>query len=84
MTQRCTFALDEVTTTRIRRLATLWEVSQAEVIRRAVATAETPVPKPDPVEVFRQLHQSDGGLSRPVAQAYLSEVRAARRKWRGK
>ncbi len=84
MTQRCTFALDEVTTTRIRRLAALWEVSQAEVIRRAVATAETSVPKPDPSAILRQLHESVGGLNRTAAQAYLSEVRADRRKWRAK
>ena len=48
MTHRCTFALDETTANRIRRLATLWDVSQAEVIRRSVATAEPPVEKPDP------------------------------------
>lgn len=42
MIHRCTFALDESTTARIRHLATVWDVSQAEVIRRAVANAAIP------------------------------------------
>ncbi len=36
MTHRTTFALDDATVTRIRRLAAQWQVSQAEVIRRVV------------------------------------------------
>ncbi|MFZ4774654.1 MAG: hypothetical protein ACOYM3_04780 [Terrimicrobiaceae bacterium] len=40
MTHRTTFALDETTTLRLKRLAALWNVSQAEVVRRSVETAE--------------------------------------------
>jgi hypothetical protein len=40
MTIRSTFALDPATETRILRLARLWNVSKAEVIRRSVAEAE--------------------------------------------
>lgn len=40
MSIRATYALDEATDRRIRRLAQTWNVSQAEVIRRSVRTAE--------------------------------------------
>ena len=40
MTHRTTFALDESTAQRLKRLATLWQVSQAEVVRRSVEKAE--------------------------------------------
>jgi hypothetical protein len=82
MTHRRTFALDESTTTRIRRLAALWNVSQTEVIRRAVANAETPASKPDPLALLRQLHDSGGGLTQASALSYLSKVRTDRKKWR--
>lgn len=39
MSIRATYALDEQTDQRIRRLARIWGVSQAEVIRRAVQTS---------------------------------------------
>ena len=82
MIYRCTFALDESTTARIRHLATLWDVSQAEVIRRAVANAATPPGRPDPAERLSRLHESGGGLSKTVAQSYLGQVRADRKQWR--
>ncbi len=82
MVHRSTFALDEVTTRRIRHLAALWEVSQAEVIRRAVAQAESPVAKPDPLALLRELHDSGGGLAATEAEAWLSEVRGDRKPWR--
>lgn len=84
MTHRCTYALDETTTARIRRLAALWEVSQAEVIRRAVATAEGPVGKPDPSVLLRELHASGGGLAPTAARKYLSEAKACRKTWRSR
>lgn len=40
MTHRTTFALDEATAQRLKRLAARWEVSQAEVVRRSVEQAE--------------------------------------------
>ena len=82
MTHRCTFSLDEATTNRIRRLAAQWDVSQAEVIRRAVANAEDPATKPDPSVLLRQLQDSGGGLTEAAAQSYLSEVRSDRKRWR--
>lgn len=39
MTVRATYALDDETDQRIRRLAKEWAVSQAEVIRRSVRAA---------------------------------------------
>jgi len=39
MSIRATYALDEQTDQRIKRLAETWHVSQAEVIRRSVRTA---------------------------------------------
>jgi hypothetical protein len=83
MTHRTTFALDEGTTMRIKSLAKLWNVSQAEVVRRAVSLAEKPEPRPDPVALLQQLHSSGEGLSAKAAKAYLAEVREDRKKWRG-
>ena len=58
MVHRTTFSLDEATVSRIRQLAAQWKVSQAEVIRRVVASAEsaTAVPwtKPDEMELTVQ------------------------------
>ena len=84
MIHRSTFALDDTTAKRIRSLAALWQVSQAEVIRRAVARAETLAPKPDPVAMLRQLHSSGAGLAATSANAYLAEVRKDRRHWRSR
>ncbi|TAN05805.1 MAG: hypothetical protein EPN36_05545 [Rhodanobacteraceae bacterium] len=39
MSIRATYALDEQTDRRIRRLAKAWHVSQAEVVRRSVQAA---------------------------------------------
>lgn len=39
MSVRSTYAFDETTSARIKRLATVWGVSQAEVIRRSVQRA---------------------------------------------
>jgi hypothetical protein len=82
MTHRTTFALDAGTTTRIKSLAKLWNVSQAEVVRRAVSLAEKPAPKPDPVALLEQLHKTGEGLPAKAAKAYLAEVREDRKKWR--
>lgn len=83
MTHRTTFTLDEQTITRIRRLAALWQVSQAEVIRRVVAKGEA-LDLPDPVALLRALHQSGDGLLPDDAKAFLQEVREGRREWRGR
>lgn len=44
MSVRSTYALDELTASRIKRLAATWGVSQAEVIRRSVQGAAEQLP----------------------------------------
>jgi Ribbon-helix-helix protein, copG family len=64
MTHRTTFTLDGATVRRLKRLASRWKVSQAEVIRRALAQAEVqPDPLPDdPVSMLRRLHESSEAI----------------------
>jgi len=84
MSCRTTFALDRATVDRLKRLASIWEVSQAEVVRRAVAQAEAQsIPtRPDPVAMLKELHDSGQSLDPKKARAYLLEVREERRRWR--
>ena len=86
MTHRTTFALDGPTVRRLKRLASRWKVSQAEVIRRAVAQAEVqPDPLPDdPVSMLRRLHESSEAIDPKRAESYLAEVYADRKRWRGR
>ena len=85
MTHPTSFPLDEATVKRLERLAALWSVSQAEVVRRAVEQAEAAVfaAKPDRVAMLRDLHASHQGLDASSATAYLREARDARRCCRG-
>ncbi|MEO8353545.1 MAG: ribbon-helix-helix protein, CopG family [Chthoniobacteraceae bacterium] len=84
MTHRTTFALDQTTAKRLKRLAARWKVSQAEVVRRSVEQAEKAAApeKPDPVAMLRRLHERGGGLDRAKADAYLAEVYEDRKHWR--
>jgi len=86
MTHRTTFALDEATADRLRHLASLWQVSQAEVVRRAVAQAEAESVRatPDPIRMLQELHANGEGLDAKHAKAYLNEVRKDRQRWRTK
>ena len=86
MTHRTTFALDGETIRRLKRLAARWQVSQAEVVRRAVAQAESqPEPQTtDPVAMLRQLLEAGQGLDPKKAESYLAQVYADRKRWRGK
>jgi len=86
MNHRTTFALDGATAARLKRLAGLWRVSQAEVVRRAVAQADAQsvTVAPDPVRMLRELHAGGDGLDAGCARAYLGEVTKERRKWRTK
>ena len=86
MTHRTTFALDEDTARCLRRLASLWQVSQAEVVRRAVAQAESVAgaDKINPIALLEELHTAGQGLAPHVAEAYLTEVREDRKEWRGR
>ncbi len=81
MTHRTTFALDDATVTRIRRLAAQWQVSQAEVIRRVVASTDAAA-TPDPVAMLDALHRAGGGLTAEEATGYLTAVHENRRRWR--
>jgi len=81
MTHRTTFALDEATVAKIRRLAAQWQVSQAEVIRRVVASTDA-TEKADPVAMLETLHRTGGGLRAAEAKSYLSAVHADRKRWR--
>lgn len=84
MTHRTTLALDEGTAARIKSLAKLWKVSQAEVVRRAVSQMGSQPPKADPIVLLEQLESSGAALSAKAATAYLSRVRQDRRAWRGR
>jgi hypothetical protein len=85
MTHRTTFALDEPTATRLKRLSSKWKVSQAEVVRRSLEQAERAdvATAVDPVELLGQLHAEGGGLAAEAAVKYLAEVREDRKQWRG-
>ena len=83
MSHRTTFSLDKGTLDRIRSLASLWRVSQAEVVRRAVSHADAASGKADPIAMLEKLQTSGEGLSAAAAKAYLKEVREDRKQWRG-
>lgn len=85
MTHRTTFALDDTTAQRLKRLATRWQVSQAEVVRRSVEQAEkADAPgKPDPIAMLRAFH-AKGGLDPSRAEKWLQEIREDRKRWRDK
>ncbi len=84
MTCRTTFALDRGTVGRLKRLSTIWHVSQAEVVRRAIALAEEKAnAETDAASALRSLHKSDKLLVREEAEEYLAQVREDRRSWRG-
>ncbi len=84
MTHRTTFALDEITAVRLKRLAKKWQVSQAEVVRRSVEESEKAIRnnKPDPIFLLEKLHQEGGGLDSNQAERFLKLVREDRKSWR--
>ena len=81
MTHRTTFALDGKTAKGLKRLAAAWKVSQAEVVRRAVARAEEDASpaKPDPAALLLALQAEGRGLDPVKGRAYLREVRESRK-----
>ena len=83
MTHRTTFALDDATMARIKNLAALWKVSQAEVVRRAVSIAQAPSPPSSPKMDFENFLGSGNGLDPQTAEQYLEEAREDRKMWRG-
>jgi hypothetical protein len=83
MIHRTTFALDEVTALRLKRLATHWKVSQAEVVRRSVEQAEqhlttSPSDIERRLETARQLRASLKERKVDVA-AWIATARDSRR-----
>ena len=84
MTHRTTFALDAATARRLRRLAKLWNVSQAEVVRRSVERSEqtAQAAKSDPVSLLRELHARGGGIEKAQADCWIAETREDRKSWR--
>lgn len=83
MQYRTTFAFDGDTMRRLKNFASRWQVSQAEVVRRALSQAENPrLPNSsDPMAALKAYH-AQGGLDRKKAEAYLSEVHEDRKHWR--
>lgn len=84
MTHRTTFALDEQSALRLKRLSSRWQVSQAEVVRRSLEQAEKSLMQSEanPVDLLKQLHANDAGLVAEDAARYIAEVREDRAKWR--
>ena len=84
MTHRTTFALDAATARRLRQLAKLWKVSQAEVVRRSVERSEQTVQsaKHDPVSLLRELHAKGGGIGKAQADRWIAETYEDRKNWR--
>jgi predicted transcriptional regulator len=85
MTHRTTFALDDATALRLKRLAARWGVSQAEVVRRSLEQAEKSIEadKPDPIGMLQRLHESGGGIDSARAAKWVAENRENRKHWRG-
>ena len=83
MTHRTSFALDERTSQRIKRLATRWNVSQAEVVRRSVERAEEAGQDQidDPLALLKAYH-AKGGLDQDRADQWISEIDEDRKRWR--
>jgi hypothetical protein len=82
MIHRTTFSLDEETITRIKRLALVWGVSQAEAVRRAAKLAEKDATQTAeaPLLELAAYHQK-GGLEEATARAYIAEVSRDREDW---
>ena len=85
MTHRTTFALDDATALRLKRLAARWQISQAEVVRRSLEQAEKSIEadKPDPIGMLQRLHESGGGIDSARAAKWVAEIRENRKHWRG-
>jgi len=84
MTHRTTFALDEITAHRLKRLARLWNVSQAEVVRRSVERAEkaSETPQADAITLLKELHAQGGGIDKARADRWIEDIREDRKRWR--
>ncbi len=82
MNKRTTFALDEETIQRLKRLAHTWHVSQAAVVRKAVEIVEKDVTEAidKKLSLLHQYHEKKG-IASDAADSYLCEVADNRSKW---
>ncbi|MFP4210009.1 MAG: ribbon-helix-helix protein, CopG family [Alkalispirochaeta sp.] len=82
MKHRTSFTLDEGTIERLKRLAHLWDVPQAEAVRRAIERAEKDA-QIDARLVMERLafYRRKNSLERRAAEDYLSEVASHRQEW---
>jgi len=82
MEHRTSFALDDGTIRRLKKLARLWHVSQAEAVRRAIERAETELATQVTERLERlQAYHDRGGLEAASAEAWLAELAEQRRDW---
>ena len=82
MEHRTSFALDEGTIRKMKRLAARWRVSQAEVVRRAVEQAEAADSEESAARMTRlRAYHERGGLAAENADSYMEEVAENRNEW---
>jgi hypothetical protein len=78
---RTSMALDRGTLLALKELAKRWQVSKAEVMRRAVKRAKEEAEReavfPKPLDALNWL-QKGGGLSMQEAETFREEVRSER------
>ncbi len=79
---RTTFSLDERANQRLKTLARRWNVSQAEVIRRALEAAEN-LPVENTALAALQAYHAQGGLVAERADGYLKKWSESRDDWGG-
>ena len=82
MNKRTTFSLDEETIHRLRKLAAVWHISQAEVVRKAIKKAESDFNSEREEKLGRlRLFHKNKGVKIETADAYLDEVAENRSSW---
>jgi predicted transcriptional regulator len=83
MTERTTLTFDKETRQRLQILAARWQVSQAEVVRHAVARVEEAERMAsDPVADLLAFH-AHAGLDAAQVLGYQEELQEDRTRWRG-
>lgn len=79
MAHRTTFSLDDDTVEAIRRLALLWNTSQAGVIRRAVrAASEQSETRMTPLQAIASFRAGAVPMDANQLQVLIAQARAAR------
>ncbi len=84
MIRRTTFALDELTVLRLKKLAAVWHVSQAEVVRKVIKKAESELAAEAEEKIgrLRQYHKRSN-MKIEAVNTYLDEVEENRSDWGG-